>query len=435
MTIPADNYQPTKTLGNGATVDFSFDWNMIDEENSRVFLEDVATGVQVLQTLDSDYTLVFDDDGGTVTFITAPTSDSFVIVSRDIAKTQETAYSTSSGFQGVVTENSFDKVTAITQDLTELADRTLAFKLGSSFSTDVPDPEDGLVLGWDGETLVNKTGATGETLPATPNTYIKRNAGNTAYVADIQPTTNATNIATNVTNIATNTANIHYADGYIKGVLISNDGSTPDEIIQISSGKARSSDDTIDFTMGAGNRDITNSGHWKSGVVPTLTNASIFVWIDENGGSTQFILDDATGSNISGEKRRVGAFITDGSGDIILFTKYEQAGGGIETLYDSSILDHNSTSTSTTINLSVVTGIEIKPNITLTRELTNYSGTSDGTLNGITVSRVVSVASRGPNSTANVNFIPTATASFSYAQGDALNTRLYTNGFIDERVS
>jgi|GEM_PF-1267662 len=134
MAVTTDNYQPEKYLGNGITTEFSFDWKLFDENYSVVLLEDVTTGVQTEQVLGSDYTVTFDDTGGIVTFFTAPTNQNYVIIARDVAKTQESRYTTSDGFQGNKHEDSFDKVTIITQDLQENSDRHLTYPLGTNTS-------------------------------------------------------------------------------------------------------------------------------------------------------------------------------------------------------------------------------------------------------------------------------------------------------------
>ena len=64
----SDNYTPTKTIGDGSTVEFTASWNVIAASYIRVYLENVSTGVQVLQTKDTDYTLTFNSSGLTVDF-------------------------------------------------------------------------------------------------------------------------------------------------------------------------------------------------------------------------------------------------------------------------------------------------------------------------------------------------------------------------------
>jgi len=152
----SDNYVPLKELGNGTTTEFSDTWAVLSASFLRVFLEDVTTGVQVLQTEGSDYTLTFDDSGFVVTFLTAPTSANFVVISREVAIDQTVPYTTSKGFQGSVQEGSFDKAAAISQDQQDDIDRSLGFPIGSSAVGSLPTPVDDLFVGWNSTTGAQK---------------------------------------------------------------------------------------------------------------------------------------------------------------------------------------------------------------------------------------------------------------------------------------
>ena len=157
----ADNYVPVKELGNGSTTVFSGPWAVLNSSFIRVFLEDVTTGAQVLQALDSDYTLTFDDSGFEVDFSISspPLSTKFVVISRVIAKTQTVPYKTSKGFQGAITEGSFDKVTAMIQDIDEGTSRAILLPIGSTSSTELPSPVALNIFGWnsDATAIVNYT--------------------------------------------------------------------------------------------------------------------------------------------------------------------------------------------------------------------------------------------------------------------------------------
>lgn len=187
----SDNYAVPKTIGNGSTVDFTFNWPALNTSYLRVYLEDATTGIQVLQTEGggADYTVVLTSTGGTVTFNTAPTSADYVVISRVVEQNQTDPYSTSKGFQGDVVEDSFDKITLISQDQQDALDRSITFQVGSSSSTDMPEPFADALIGWNdsGTTLENKTnGASTATLPtiSTPadaNKLVKLNATGDDY--------------------------------------------------------------------------------------------------------------------------------------------------------------------------------------------------------------------------------------------------------------
>lgn len=155
MTI-SNNYTPFKQIGNGATVDFSPSWDPLVSTNIRVYLEDIVSGTQVLITEGggaSQYSLVINSGGSgfTVTFNTAPTSADYIVIVREVSLIQGTNYTTSKGFQGTVLEGSLDKLTAISQDVSDKANRSVKFPEGSSLNGVLPGaPIDGYGLVWDG---------------------------------------------------------------------------------------------------------------------------------------------------------------------------------------------------------------------------------------------------------------------------------------------
>jgi hypothetical protein len=161
----SDNYLPTKTLGNGATLIFSFSWDGISSEYVKVFFQNVSTGVITEQTTGFTKALNAGSAGGTVTFLVAPTSSNYVIIARETPKSQTDPYTTSSGFQASVIENNFDKLVAMIQEDADKLIRSFGYPLGTDvvslgYSTDIPTPEAGKILGWDdgGTYLENKLG-------------------------------------------------------------------------------------------------------------------------------------------------------------------------------------------------------------------------------------------------------------------------------------
>lgn len=156
----SDNYVPVKQLGNGVTTIFTGTWAVLVDTYLRVYLENVTTGVQTLQALDTDYSLSFNSSGFTVTFlISAPTSANYVVIGREVAQDQTDPYTTSKGFQGQVIEDSFDKLTAITQDLQDEVNRSPKVPLGYTGSLTMPLPNAGKALIWndDEDDLENST--------------------------------------------------------------------------------------------------------------------------------------------------------------------------------------------------------------------------------------------------------------------------------------
>lgn len=165
----SDNYSPIKELGNSVTTEFSGSWAMLAAGNERVYLESVSTGVQTLQVVTTNYTLEFDSDGFTVTFVVAPTSANYVVIARDVPLTQTDPYKTSKGFQGAVIENSLDKLTAIAQDNADDISRAPKFALGGSTDMVMPEPDAGKYIAWDATgTFLENIEGTGEIGPQGP---------------------------------------------------------------------------------------------------------------------------------------------------------------------------------------------------------------------------------------------------------------------------
>jgi len=140
MSLSA-NYAPVKEIGNGVTTVFTGNWDVIAEAYGVVALENVSTGVRVIQTLGVDYSLTFTSSGFTVTFlITPPPNTEYVVISRDTSLDQAIPFRTSKGFQGANIEGSLDKITAQNQDQQDAIERSIKTAIAST-TTDLIFPE------------------------------------------------------------------------------------------------------------------------------------------------------------------------------------------------------------------------------------------------------------------------------------------------------
>ena len=145
MMIP-DNYKPIRQVGNGKTVSFSFDFPMLSENFVKVYRE--QGGVQELVDPSEyvwGYIPVEGEDApvediapeNVITFYEAPADGVVIVIAREIPLEQTTPYKTSSGFPAVRVEDNFDKLTAITQQLTETLERCVKVEI-----TDDQDPQE-----------------------------------------------------------------------------------------------------------------------------------------------------------------------------------------------------------------------------------------------------------------------------------------------------
>lgn len=127
-----DNYAPDVSVGNGVSTVFTGSWKVINASYFRCALRLISTGAEILQNQGSDYTLSFDDNGYIVTFVTPPSALYQVVRYREVEIDQQNPYRTAKGFQGAVIENSFDKLTAIAQDLDRQIENCLKFPLAET---------------------------------------------------------------------------------------------------------------------------------------------------------------------------------------------------------------------------------------------------------------------------------------------------------------
>lgn len=222
---------------------------------------------------------------------------------------------------------------------------------------------------------------------------------------------------------------------YISGGIISNDDTTPASLVNITAVKARSSDDTQDIEVSSViDLDITANASWASGTAPSLTSASIFVWADYNSGSPRYILDDVTGSNIAGAKRRVGVFLTDSISEIIEFISYEKSGGGVEIEYKSEI--STTVISNTNYNINVPTGIILKV-IGYFRVVGAGGGGFDATIgtNSTYAKTLIRAGSTAVATDFSSYFEVNTSNSQCYISSTVSGTRtLITQRYIDERM-
>tara|TARA_R110000824_G_scaffold54765_1_gene151215 strand:- start:242 stop:1510 length:1269 start_codon:yes stop_codon:yes gene_type:complete len=155
--------------GNGSVVAFSYTFKIFSASEALVYVRTNATGAESLRTQGSGSTNygisgVGAANGGTVTFVTAPTSAETVLIKRATGLQQNTDYQPADPFPAESHEEALDKLTHITQELQEELDRS--FKVSRTNSITTPEFVDGastrasLLLGFssDGNNLEATTG-------------------------------------------------------------------------------------------------------------------------------------------------------------------------------------------------------------------------------------------------------------------------------------
>lgn len=136
--------------GNGVTTVFAFPYLFFANSDLLVYSVD-SLGALTLLTLTTDYTVTGanDEGGGTVTTLVAPATGRQLLIVRQLSLTQETDYIEGDPFPAESHERALDRLTMITQQIQEQADRALSLPVQSSgVSTELPAPVANAFIGW-----------------------------------------------------------------------------------------------------------------------------------------------------------------------------------------------------------------------------------------------------------------------------------------------
>ena len=127
------------------------------------------------------------------------------------------------------------------------------------------------------------------------------------------------------------TATAAISRDYIAGLILSNDSTTPNSVLDIAAGQATDSTNAVTITLGAFTK--STAGVWASGSgshgMGTGLTIAVSTWYHVfaiiNGGSADVYFDTSvTAANAPASTtafRRIGSFVTDGSAHITLFTQ------------------------------------------------------------------------------------------------------------------
>lgn len=114
---------------NGSVTDFDFTFPIFQSSDLQVYLRTVATGVEVLLTETTDYSVAPTnndyENGGTVTTVATYTSAYELLIIREVPLTQQTDYVDGDAFPADSHESALDRLTMIVQQLNELFNRSL----------------------------------------------------------------------------------------------------------------------------------------------------------------------------------------------------------------------------------------------------------------------------------------------------------------------
>ena len=248
-----------------------------------------------------------------------------------------------------------------------------------------------------------------------------------------------------VTAASNGTGGSSVIPGYISGFKLSNDGTTPNTVLDIAAGYAADSTGAsmitgTAFTKSTGGTWAAGSGSNGMGNGLTIANSTCYAtYAIIKGGSFDVYFDTSiTAANKpSGTTyfRYIGSFCTDGSAHILGFT---QIGNNFLLSVRQTALNSGTATTETAITLGVPQGFQVLAKIEslfysqLTTAYVNlYSGTS-------TNSFVYQYELYDSTYDALTAEIPTNTsAQISYNVNDASSAieTIYLNGWVDPKVS
>lgn len=167
MTVSNTTNKTTRAVGNGSTTAFTFPFKIFAAGDLEVRSIDVSVSPEVstLKTLTTDYTVTINavTEGGTVTYVTAPTSDDEVFIKRVVTLEQDTDIPVSDSFPQQAVEDALDRRSMVTIQLNEENDRAITQSVTSTSTADLtlPEPVASNAIGWNGTAtaLVNLTSA------------------------------------------------------------------------------------------------------------------------------------------------------------------------------------------------------------------------------------------------------------------------------------
>lgn len=177
MTVSASTSRADYN-GNGSTTAFSVPFYFLDNTHLSV-IKTSSAGVATTLVLTTDYTVsgAGVGAGGTVTTVVAPASGERLSILRNVPLDQQTNYVANDPFPAESHEAALDKLTMISQQLSEGLNRSLSLSANSSgVSALLPSAQADAAIGWNGSgtALVNLTPQT--SLFAVPQTVVSGSA-------------------------------------------------------------------------------------------------------------------------------------------------------------------------------------------------------------------------------------------------------------------
>lgn len=229
--------QTNKTYGsgNGVTVTFSYAFKIFNVSELYAYKINNTTGVvtgPLVYTTDFTATISSVSEGGTITFVVAPTSNETWFLRRIVPQTQSAVIPSEGTLPGKQIENQLDLITMMAIQTNEAVTRCAQLAATSLISAvTLPDPVDGYALAWSGtsgllvNTLINSQAITAAVVASAASAAASASSASSAAaqvtlaaaqvaLAAVQTglaTTQATNAAASAVAAAASAASINLA--------------------------------------------------------------------------------------------------------------------------------------------------------------------------------------------------------------------------------
>ncbi|MBR0568358.1 hypothetical protein J5J83_19730 [Azoarcus sp. L1K30] len=140
MTVSSETRKAGPFDGNGATVDFPFEFKVFSASDVRVVVAD-SDGFEATKTLLADYTVALNADqnanpGGTITMLVAPATGETLAATSALLNTQPTDITNAGGFYPQVIEDALDRQAIQIQQVADQVSRSFKTKITDTKTAD-----------------------------------------------------------------------------------------------------------------------------------------------------------------------------------------------------------------------------------------------------------------------------------------------------------
>lgn len=163
MTVAATPYKESYA-GNGVTTVFSVPFYFLADTDLVVSDVNNTTGVVTPLVLNVGYTVTGTGTptGGAVTVTTATATGHTITIERSLVEDQPTHFVDGDPLPASGLEQALDRIVMLYQQAKAALDRSAKFVVGSTSTTDLPEPAEGYVLGWVSGKLRNLAAASAQ---------------------------------------------------------------------------------------------------------------------------------------------------------------------------------------------------------------------------------------------------------------------------------